>query len=158
MFTQYNQGKLLAVTAIALFGSTSLLIGSSETAVANSHTGTMTLSCVGRLGDVAKQDGMTLEYNSQQNKVTVNFIKIGGATTASAGQCVVTGQPWNSTTVGKFCHFGVNDVIYKRNKSSINIISAQAPYLLKIVKTGQPFSLSVRANDARCPHGLTVVG
>jgi len=87
----------------------------------------------------------------------VNFIRTGGATAASKGQCVLNGLPWNSTSVGKFCHFGVTDVIYKRNKSSLNIISRQAPYILKIIKTEQPFSLRVRANDARCPHGLTVM-
>ena len=33
----------------------------------------------------------------------------------------------------------------------------EAPYLLKIIKTRQPFSLQVRVGDARCPNGLMVV-
>lgn len=157
MLNESHRHTLFTIIIVTILSAAALALSNSEKANASSHSGDMTLNCVGRLGDTATQDGMTLEYNSQLNKVTVNFIKIGGATTAAAGQCVVNGMPWNSRSIGKFCHFGVTDVIYKRNKSSINIISGQAPYILKIVKTGQPFSLKVRANDARCPHGLTVV-
>lgn len=157
MLTTNHRYTAFSIAMLSLLSAAVLTFSASGKAIASSHSGEMTLSCVGRLGDVAKHDGMTLEYNAQLNKVTVNFIKIGGATTASAGQCVLNGHPWNSRSVGKFCHFGVTDVVYRRNKSSLNIISGQAPYILKIVKTGQPFSLKVRANDARCPHGLTVV-
>lgn len=158
MFTPTHRYTLFSIVAVGLISATALVLTDSGKAIANSHSGEMTLNCIGRLGDSAKQDGMTLEYNAQSNKVTVSFIKVAGARTAGAGQCVLNGMPWNSKSIGKFCHFGVSDVIYKRNKSSINIISRQAPYILKVVKTGEAFSLKVRANDARCPNGgLTVV-
>lgn len=157
MLGKISRYSLYSVAALGLVSAASLTLTQSGQTVANSHSGVQTLSCIGQLGDPANHDGMNVNYNSPKNTVIVNFMTRLGATSASRGHCVINGTPWKSTTYGKFCHFGVNDVIYKKNKSSMNIISAQAPYLLKIIKTGQAFSLRVRSGDSRCPNGLTVV-
>ena len=157
MLRNIGRYHLYGVAVLGALSVASFTLFQSGQAVAISHTGSQTLSCIGQLGDPASHDGMNVNYNSQTNTVIVNFMKQANARSPSPGYCVMNGTPWNSTTYGKFCHFGVSDVVYKRNKSSMNIVSAQAPYLLKIIKTRQPFSLQVRVGDARCPNGLVVV-
>lgn len=157
MLGKISRYSLFSLLALGLMSTVSLTLTQDGQAVSNSHSGVHTLSCIGKLGRSGGLDGMTAEYNSRTNAVTVNYIKKRDATVAGQGQCVMIGTPWNSTTYGKFCHFGVDDVIYRKNRTSMNIISAQAPYLLKVLKTGGAFSLRVRSGDARCPNGLTVV-
>ena len=157
MLGKISRYSLYSFAVLGLVSATSLTLTQSGQTVANSHSGVLTLSCIGQLGDPTNHDGMGVSYNAGTNTVKVSFMKRQGATSASKGHCVINGMPWSGTTFGTFCHFGVSDVIYKKNKSSMNLISTQAPYLLKILKTGQAFSLRVRSGDSRCPHGLTVV-
>ena len=157
MLRRISRFTLLSFVAISLLSATSLTLTKGGQAVANSPSTIHTLSCIGKLGNDTNNKGMTVSYDSFKNTAIISFMKYGGAKTPSRGSCVLKGTPWNATSVGKFCHFGVDDVIYKKNLSSMNIISRKAPYLLKILKTGQAFSLRVRSGDSRCPNGLTVV-
>ena len=157
MLNKASQFSMLSVAVLGLICAASITLLSSSKAVANSPSTIHTLSCIGKLGNDTNNKGMRVSYDSFKNTAIISFMKYGEAKTPSRGSCVLKGTPWNATSVGKFCHFGVDDVIYKKNLSSMNIISRKAPYLLKILKTGQAFSLRVRSGDSRCPHGLTVV-
>lgn len=153
-----KKGKyvVLGFSLLGLAGAfSSLMMAGATTAVVANSVINETLTCAGRLGEVKKHNGMTLEYDSSKNIATVQFIKRKGATRMDHGQCVMSGKPWKSTSVGKLCHFGVKDVIYRRNANSVNIISNQAPYLVKVVKGGK-FVLKVHSDNNRCPNGFVV--
>lgn len=92
---------------------------------------------------------MGLSYNARKNRVTVFFVRTARNRSLSSlrrGQCSVTGI---STSISKFCHSGVNDMIWRLNTRSINVSSRQAPYAIKI-KKGGTFTLSVRNISNGC--------
>jgi hypothetical protein len=144
--------KQTGMKTLYLIGILSTLLLSNTASALEQYT----LNCIGQLGSDANADGMTVKYESAINKATVHFIKKENATSANTGECVIDGLPWNSTTIGKFCQFNVDDVIYTRNATSMNFLSVKAPYLLQILKTGGAFSLNVHSDNALCQYGYVV--
>ena len=94
MLRNIGRYHLYGVAVLGVLSVASLTLFQSGQAVAISHTGTQTLSCIGQLGDPASHDGMNVDYNSQTNTVIVNFMKQGGATSPTPGHCLLNGKPW----------------------------------------------------------------
>lgn len=93
--------------------------------------------------------GMDLAYNAHSRRVTVRFTRTRRGKPLSSlrqGECSLVGI---TSGVSKFCHSGVNDMIWKLNSRSINVISRQAPYAIKL-KNGGTFTLSVRNISNGC--------
>ncbi|MGV6808567.1 MAG: hypothetical protein ACWA5U_01700 [bacterium] len=114
------------------------------------------LKCYARLGEGDQLTGMTLKYSVPEKKVTVYFVKQNIPENLNHGQCTLKNLMWDNGNSGHFCHFNVSDVVYTKNINSMNLISDQAPYLIKILKYGGEFSLKVHRDDNVCKGGLVV--
>jgi len=145
----------MTITKSIIFLSLGLFAVSSIYANPVSNTG-LVLKCNAKLGKGDKPTGMTLRYSVPEEKVVVNFVNQNNPSSLNHGQCTLNNQTLGDRKMGHFCQFNVNDIVYSRNSTSMNLTSKQAPYLIKILKNGGEFSLNVHKNDNRCKHGLVV--
>lgn len=114
------------------------------------------LKCNAKLGKGDNPTGMTLRYSVPEGKIVVTFVNQNNPNNLSHGQCALNNPSLGDAITGRFCQFNVNDVIYSRNSTSMNLISTQAPYLIKILKVGGEFSLNVHKDSTLCEQGLVV--
>lgn len=143
------------LTKSIIFISLGLFSVSSIYADPADNTG-LVLNCDAKLGKGDEPTGMTLRYSVPEKKVVVNFVNQNNPNSLNHGQCTLNNLTLGDQKMGHFCHFNVNDVVYSRNSTSMNLVSAQAPYLIKILKKGGKFSLNVHKDNNRCKHGFVV--
>lgn len=145
----------LLIKKSIIFLSLALFVASFS--YANSAESTdLVLKCYAKLGKGDEPTGMTLRYSVPEEKVIVNFVNQNNPNNLNHGQCTLNNLTLGKEKMGHFCQFNINDVVYSRNSTSMNLVSVQAPYLIKILKDGGEFSLKVHKDENLCKHGLVV--
>lgn len=142
--------KIIVFLSLTLFFSSFIYADSSNT------TDTLTLKCYAKLGKGEEPTGMTIRYSAPEKKVTVSFVNQNNPNNLNHGQCTLGDQILEETKIDKFCQFNVDDVVYSKNIDSVNLVSSQAPYLIRILKSEGEFSLKVHKDQNACEQGVVV--